>query len=131
MDNVMQLSAQGKIPLQRFHEYFQPIENHLSELEEEIPRLQSEIDFYKINLSASDQILAEANDLYQGWPTLNFDEKRIIIETITEKIVIDSDQVTIDLCHVPTSFKNMTDGKHTQSPATSGNLLKATLRLLR
>ena len=103
MDHLIDLSLQGSINNESFTKRFHPLEDREKQLEEEIPRLQSEIDFLKINFLASDHILREAKDLYHRWPSLNFDEKRKIVEAITEKIVISSNQVNIDLCYLPSS----------------------------
>lgn len=57
----------------------------------------------KIRFFSSDQILAEAKNLYGRWQDLESEEKRKIVENITEKITIGQDDVTIDLCYLPSS----------------------------
>ena len=45
------------------------------------------------------------------WPNLSFEEKRNIIETITEKIVIHSDSIDIALSYLPTPILSQNAGK--------------------
>ena len=77
-----------------------PIEAKLEQIEENIPELQAEIDFLKIQYLSSNQVLHEAKDLYSRWPQLTPEEKRKIVESITERIVVGKEDVTINLCPV-------------------------------
>jgi hypothetical protein len=78
-----------------------PLEQRLKQLSEEIPGLQAEIDFLKIQRLSSDQIFTEAKDLYSRWGDLEVEEKRHIIEEIIQKITITHNGVDIDLCYLP------------------------------
>ena len=90
---------------------YKPLEERVKQIDEQIPELQGEIDFLKIKFLSSDQILHEAQDLYSRWPELIHDEKRNIIENITDRITIGQDDVTIDLCYIPPSSEMMTKGQ--------------------
>jgi len=68
-----------------------------------IPRLQAEIDFIKINTFSSDQVLNDAHDLQSHWPQMDREEKRKIVECITNKIVIAKDEISLDLIYLPSS----------------------------
>ena len=46
------------------------------QLDEEVPRVQAEVDLLKVNHLSADQVLSEANDLYGRWPSLSRDEKQ-------------------------------------------------------
>ncbi len=86
---------------------YRPLTERRDQIENQIPELQGEIDFLRIQFLSSDQILHEAKDLYSRWSNLNPDEKRKIIENITERVIIGSDDVTINLCYLPTSSEMM------------------------
>ncbi len=71
-----------------------------------------EIDFLKIQYLSSDQILAEAKDLYTRWPELASEEKREIIEHTVERIVIGKDDLQIELGYIPSSSELMAKRQH-------------------
>lgn len=101
MAKIMQLYLAGGISKDGFAAEYGPLETRKLQLDTEIPRLQGEVDFLKIQLVSSDQVLSEARDLYAGWSNLEPAEKRQIVENITEKVVIGKDDVAIHLCYLP------------------------------
>lgn len=109
MDKVFQLYMQDKITPDGFGLRYRPHEARLAQLNEEIPRLQAELDYLKVNLSSSDEILHQARDLYGRWPQLSHEDKRQIVETITERITIGNDEITIDLFYLPTASGPLND----------------------
>ncbi|MGA1869178.1 MAG: recombinase family protein [bacterium] len=112
MDKTYQLYIDDQITKEGFGKRYKPLEERQKQLESEIPELQGEIDFLKIQFLSSDQILSEAKDLYGRWPQLVTEEKRKIIECITEKIIIGAEDVTINLCYIPASAEMMAEGQH-------------------
>jgi site-specific DNA recombinase len=111
MDKTYRLYIDDKITTEGFGIRYKPMEQRLKQIQDQIPELQGEIDFLRIQYLSSDQILNEAKDLYSRWPNLTADEKRKVIENITEKIIIGKEDVTINLCYLPTSPKMMTSGQ--------------------
>src|SRR5262249_51756583 len=92
----------------------------LKQLEDQVPRLQGEVDFLRIQFLSSDEILSEAKDLWTKWPTLAPEEKRQVIENITESVVIEKGEVAIHLCYLPSPSENVAKGQRTLwSPATT------------
>jgi hypothetical protein len=81
----------------------------VNQIDAQFPDLQGEIDFLRIQYLSSDHILNEAKDLYSRWPKLAIEEKQKIIENITDKIIIGSEDVTINLCYLPPSSEMMAD----------------------
>ncbi len=82
---------------------YKPLEERLKQLKDQFPRLEGEIDYLKSRYLSKDEILHEAKDLYSRWPKLDREEKRQIIENITEKITIGQKDITIDLCYLPSA----------------------------
>ena len=107
MDKLFELYMAGEIPKEGFGKRYQPLETRLKQIDDQIPQLQGEVDFLKIQHLSSDEIIREARDFYTRWPELDQTEKRQVIETITEKIIISSDEVVIDLCYLPSSAELM------------------------
>jgi site-specific DNA recombinase len=97
------LYLDGEISSDAFGKFFRPIEQRQKQLEDELPKLQAEIDFLKVNSFSSDQVMNDAVYLQESWPALDRTEKRKIVECITNKIVISKEEITIDLCYLPSS----------------------------
>lgn len=107
MDKTYQLYLDDKITSNEFGLRYKPLEERKKQFMDQIPELQGEIDFLRIKNLSSDQILAEARDLYGRWSQLESAEKRQIVENIAEKITIGEDEVAIDLSYLPSSSKIM------------------------
>jgi site-specific DNA recombinase len=60
MAQVMELYKKGQISVNRFGEFFQPVEDRLKQLETELPKLQADVDLLKVNRLSKEDILAEA-----------------------------------------------------------------------
>ncbi|MGA2585671.1 MAG: recombinase family protein [Candidatus Aminicenantales bacterium] len=108
MDKIYRAYTNEEITMEGFGRHYRPLEERLKQIDNQIPEVQGEIDFLKIQYLSSDQIFTEAKDLYSRWPQLTSEEKRKIIENITEKIVIGKEDVTINLTYLPSSLELMT-----------------------
>lgn len=107
MDKVYRLYLADQLSPEGFGRQNRPLEERLHQLEDQIPRLQGEVDFLKIQQLSSDEILCEAKDLWTRWPSFSPEEKRQVVENITETIVIGKAEVTIDLCRLPSSLEDV------------------------
>ena len=103
VDRVYRLYVDSQLDGEGFSRFYKPLQERQVQLDDEIPRLQAEVDVLKINHLSSDRILAEAKDLYGRWPSLNREEKRRVVESITDKIVVGKDEISISLCYLPSS----------------------------
>ena len=100
------------MPKEGFGNHYKPLEDRLKQIENELPDLQGEIDYLKIQYLSSDEVLNEAKDLYDRWPTLEQAEKRNIIDTITKKITVGTDEVSINLAYMPSPAEMTTEMQH-------------------
>jgi len=103
VERIYKLYSEAKIDADGFGRFYKPLQQRQTQLEEELPRLQAEVDLLKMNHLSSDKILSEAKDLYDRWPSLNREEKRRVVDSITEKLTIGRDAIDISLCHLPFS----------------------------
>lgn len=108
MDKLFKLYYADKITADGFADQNKPLEERKKQLEDQLPQLQAEVDFLKIQHLSSDQILTEARDLFTRWPSLDFEEKRRIVENVTERITIGKTEVEINLCYLP-SLEDVAD----------------------
>ncbi|MEX2262674.1 MAG: recombinase family protein [Bryobacteraceae bacterium] len=107
MDKVYRAYIADEVSVQGYGRQYRPLEERLNQLESEIPKIQADLDFARIQFLSSDEILSEARDLYTRWPELPFQDKRTILENITEKVVIGKDDVAIDLCYLPSAASKL------------------------
>lgn len=103
MEKVYRLYVSDQISPDGFGRAYRPLEERLKGMEEELPRLQGEVDFLKVQYLARDEVLAEARDLYERWPSLSAEEKRQIVEAVVQGIQVGKEVVEIDLCYFPGS----------------------------
>ena len=105
MDKLMKLYTGDILPKEELGKRYQPLYERVKRIEDQLPELQGEVDFLKIQYLSSDQIVADAKDLYSRWSDLSFDEKRTIVENITENVTIGTDEVSIHLSYLPSSVE--------------------------
>jgi len=101
-EKYITLRVEGELTKEDFAKYYTPLQQQLKQFEEQLPVLQAEVDFLRIQLLSSETIIEHAKDLHSNWATLPFDERRTIVETITEKIVIHPDTIDIAFSYDPT-----------------------------
>lgn len=97
----LNLRVDGELTKEDFQAFYKPIQEQLRQFEQQIPELEAEIDFLKIQQLSSETIIEEAKDLYANWINLPLSEKRSIVETITERIEIDNGSINISLSYLP------------------------------
>jgi len=88
---------------QGFGDFYKPAEARLNQLAVELPKLEAGVDFLEINKLSSDDVLHEANSLYDRWPKLPVPDKRKIVEALIEKIIIGDGEIDIMFTHLPSS----------------------------
>ena len=100
LNALVNLFASGEIPKEGFSKHYDPEFEQLQELEDEIPRLTAEIDSLKIEQASGAEVLLEAKNLYERWNSLEFKERRAIVEVIVNRVEIGEDLITIDLAYL-------------------------------
>ncbi len=100
-DKLYDLYQAGAIDKAGFGRKYHPLAERQRQLEDEIPQVQAELDVLKISHLSQEEIITGARDLYTRWPELPHEEKRSIVEAITERIVIHGDEVEINLFYAP------------------------------
>ena len=101
MDRLYRLYIDDEIPSRGFGDRYRPLDERRVQIEDEIPRLRAELDVMRINRISSEEVVAEAQDLYSRWPELAHNDRRQIVEAITEQVVIGTDDVEIHLAYLP------------------------------
>lgn len=97
MDDLVNLKLNDEIDQEHYLRRYKPLRQEVAQLDEYIPKLEGEIDYVKIQLSSSDFIQSQAKALYNEWSEMEFSQKRGIVETVTDYIVIEDDTINISL----------------------------------
>jgi site-specific DNA recombinase len=100
-ERLYQLYLADKLTMDDFGRRHDPLTARRSQLEEELPRLQAECDVLKLSLLSRSEALEEARDLSDRWGDLPFEERRHIVEAITDRIVVGQEDIEITLLHLP------------------------------
>ena len=103
MTRTHQLYLDRQITPQGFGQFYKPAEERLNQLTSELPKLQAEVDFLRVNKLSADDVLSEANMLYDRWSILATEDKRKIAESLVQKIVIGENEIDITFSCLPTS----------------------------
>lgn len=117
MDRIMRLYLDEEISKEACGREYRPLEERLKQMQDQIPALQGELDFLRIQTLSSNEILAEARDLYGRWSDLSREDKRRLVEQITQRITVGKDEVAIDLCYLPSSSELLTKGQRNATAA--------------
>ena len=106
MDQIIKLYLDKTMTQEAVGKHYKPLEERYRQIENQIPELQGEIDFLKIQYLSSDEIVNEAKSLYSQWDELGLDDKRRIVETITKEISVSGEEMTIHLSYLPPSLSS-------------------------
>ena len=112
MTRTHRLYIEEQITAQGFGRFYKPAEARLNQLVAELPQLEAEVDFLKVNKLSADDVLHEAGTLYDRWPKLPSEDKRKIVECLVEKIVIGDGEIDITLSHMPSSEEACKNQQH-------------------
>jgi len=125
MDQVYRLYIDGGLTSQGFGSRYQPLEERLNQLDDTIPAEQAALDVLRIHALSGQEVLQEVRDLHTRWPSLSKEDKRSIVEAITETIIVSKDEVDIRLHYVPDTPAPKPGGNGPNSPQAnpSGNNL--------
>jgi site-specific DNA recombinase len=103
MHQTHQLYLRKQISGDGFRDLYAPAEERMKQLQAELPKLEAEVDFLKVNKLSADDVLHEAGTLHDRWPSLPAEDKRKIVEALIEKIVIGNGEIDITFSHLPSS----------------------------
>ncbi len=111
-DRAYSLYVEGGLSVDQFKERYQPADTRRKQLEEDLPRLQADIDLMKVDGMSESAIMAEAMDLHSRWQHMQSNERRRIVELLVRTIVIGKDEVTFNICYIP-RFEELTERQRT------------------
>lgn len=105
MNDLVTLRLDGEIDKDNFALYYKPLEEQIAQLDAKLPELREEIEALQKQRTMSAEGLNEAKSLYDHWNDLPYEEKREIVEMITQSIIVGQDEIQLTLSHIPTLSK--------------------------
>jgi len=109
IDSLLELWSDKTIVKSTFTEKYRNLCQRKEQLEGEIPRIQAEIDHFKITETGKDYILSQTQFLYSLWDTLTVEEKEKIIRELVDEITVKKDELKFQLFYLPELMDEVTD----------------------
>ena len=100
-DRLFDLYAAGGVAKADFGRRFAPISERRAQIDAELPRLEAERDILKIRLVSQAVAAEDAKDLAERWVEMPFEERRQVVEAITDRITVGKEEVDISLLYLP------------------------------
>jgi len=110
-----QLYLDKQISGDGFRRMYSPAEERLVRLEKELPKLEAEVDFLKVNKLSADDLLHEATSQYEHWPKMPAGDKRKIVEALVEKVIIGDGEMEIKFCY-PLVYEELCKNQQRSGP---------------
>jgi hypothetical protein len=117
MKRTHQLYLEGHVTPQGFGEFYKPAEERLNQLLGELPKLEADVARLKIDQVSVEEVVFEAQHLYEQWPKLEVEKKRAIVESIFEKVEIGEGKINITYSGLPSS-EELCKSQQQMAPAT-------------
>jgi site-specific DNA recombinase len=120
IDKLFDLHLQGQIKTKSFKKHHEKPHDRLLELEITIEEIEKEILSFSNCEVSTNLIIDKARNLYEKWDRLHRNQKRNIIETITNKIIVGTQDITINLYkilpddYLPSSLEKEANGLSSQ-----------------
>ncbi|MET0391996.1 MAG: recombinase family protein [Chitinophagaceae bacterium] len=111
MSDLVNLRLDGDLSKDAFQKEHKPLEERYTQMSEQLPVFEAEVDFLRIQNLSADTVLEDARSLADRWPQLPFEEKRSIVEVITESITIGKSDIHISLAYLPAPLLSQNGGK--------------------
>jgi site-specific DNA recombinase len=126
-ERMLRLYLDGNIGAEDFKKFNQPLSDQRGQMDEELVRLQSEIDVLKIDNLSSEQMVNEALDLHARWPEMSLEEKRRVAELMVRTIVVGDGEIEFNLVQLPsyqeiTNWQNTYPHAHTAARSSRGSV---------
>ncbi len=96
IQKYMAMRMDNEITREKFIDNLHPLNAQLSNLEGFLQKLRTGIDSEVLKIRSREEQVNEAQLLVKYWPTMTFERKRTIIETITKRVVISEKSIKVE-----------------------------------
>lgn len=98
---MLRLYLDESVSSEDFKRFNDPLVEQRTQLDEDLGRLQAEIDVLRIDSLSGEQLISEALHLHSRWPSMGAAEKRQIIEQRVRSIKIGDGDIEFNLVQLP------------------------------
>lgn len=114
-DTLVDLYQEGGMGIEEFKQRNTPIQDRLKEIETELKTIDREANAMLLESETRREAFADGTRLRDEWPTMAFDQKRRIIESLVDQIVVSGEEVEFRLNYIPGSISVNSDRDNTGS----------------
>lgn len=100
-DALFTLHREGGLATEDFGRRHKPLSERRRQLDEELPRLQADLDVMRISMASQEEAMTGAHSLTESWSALTSAQKRQMVEATTNRITIGKEEIKIDLLYLP------------------------------
>ncbi|HEX4497240.1 MAG TPA: recombinase family protein [Thermoanaerobaculia bacterium] len=111
MDRVYRLYVDDRLTPEAFDERYRPLEARRREIDEELPRLEGEVDFLKVEHLSGEEVTSGIDDFYARWPAMAPEEKRTLVETCVRRVTVGKDDISFTLHYFPSPSELTSKGQ--------------------
>ncbi len=111
ISTLVDLVGDQTIDRHTFSERFLPLKQRKEKIQEELPRIQAEIDFLTTNAISKEYLIEQATTFAAMWPVLNYEEKIKLIDELVDEIKIQENSLHFTLTYTP-PFRQLGKGVH-------------------
>lgn len=100
-DKLIELYQANALDKKGFGARYEKLRVRLEQIDGELPELQAKRDVLKIALASQEEVLSGSKDLVERWDTLPHPERRQVVETILDRVVVGSGEVEFNFLYNP------------------------------
>ena len=93
IDSLLALHQSGAIDQDGFAKRYKPLGDRNRELAAELPRLIEKRQKLSTNLNRQADVVAETQDVAQRYPAMPFADRRRLVETVVERVIVGDEEV--------------------------------------
>lgn len=101
IDTLVDLVGDQAIDRRTFTDRFLPLKDRKEKIQEELPRIQAEIDFLETSAISKEYLIDQATTFASMWPVLSYEEKIKLVDELVEEVRIQEDNLHFTLTYTP------------------------------
>ncbi len=96
IDNLLDLVNDGTLSRKTLSERIGSLQERKQQIVDEIPRLQGEIDFFRVSEKGKDYLLTKATSLYALWDTIDDNSRVKIVKELTNSVSVNKNEIVYE-----------------------------------